>query len=534
MSFPWILSLMVGFLSLSQEILWVRLIGFVQGGAPVAFAFVLTLYLVGIAIGAAIGKVFCNRSHNLYAIAAYVLLLAAATDPLPVFLGPLIAYHGGPVTLLHVVPPVIAIVLTAAIKSILFPIAHHLGSNQSGPRVGSSVSNIYFGNIIGSTLGPIVTGYFLLDTLSVDACFRLVAVVSLFMAVLCAAHAGWTRRLTVSVGTVASVVVGLAFAQSSFVRSAGERWVDWGPNHQPINGKMHYVIENRHGIIHTNALAGRDDDIVYGGNIYDGRINFDLRNDTNGIDRVYLLAALHPNPKRILVIGLSGGGWTQALLTFPDVELVDVAEINRGYIELVNRYDAVRPLLADPRVRIHIDDGRRWLKRNPDTRYDLIVINTTFHWRAYATNLLSVDFMHELQTHLRPGGILALNTTKSLDVMKTVAAAYPHAYRYQGFVYAAMHDFRAVPAAVRERLRRLRREREPLLSDVDFADKGVGARLANVVLEPVGDLLARYNVEAGIITDANMLTEYRHGKRVGIPLLELFLPERQNMLFSDR
>ena len=58
--------------------------------------------------------------------------------------------------------------LTALIKSIMFPIAHHLGSQQSGARIGRSVSKVYFGNIIGSTLGPIVTGYLLLDQLTMD------------------------------------------------------------------------------------------------------------------------------------------------------------------------------------------------------------------------------------------------------------------------------------------------------------------------------------------------------------------------------
>ena len=56
-------------------------------------------------------------------------------------------------------PPVLGIVGTAAIKSVLFPIVHHLGSSSSGPRVGRSVSNIYFGNIIGATLGPVMTGF---------------------------------------------------------------------------------------------------------------------------------------------------------------------------------------------------------------------------------------------------------------------------------------------------------------------------------------------------------------------------------------
>ena len=58
--FPWWLSLSVGFLSLSQELRWVRLISYDQSGAPHAFSSVLTLYFIGIVAGAYVGKRFCG------------------------------------------------------------------------------------------------------------------------------------------------------------------------------------------------------------------------------------------------------------------------------------------------------------------------------------------------------------------------------------------------------------------------------------------------------------------------------------------
>ena len=44
----WLLSFGAGFLSLSQEILWVRLVGFLQQGVPQAFSWVLGLYLLSL------------------------------------------------------------------------------------------------------------------------------------------------------------------------------------------------------------------------------------------------------------------------------------------------------------------------------------------------------------------------------------------------------------------------------------------------------------------------------------------------------
>ncbi len=535
MSFPWVLSLVVGFLSLSQEILWVRLISFVQGGAPVAFAFVLSCYLVGIALGAAIGKIFCDRAKDLYGVAALVLLLAAATDPLPPFLGDTIAYRGGAVTWLQVVPPALAIILTAAIKSILFPIAHHLGSNQSGPNVGSSVSNIYFGNIIGATLGPIVTGFFVLDWLTVDDSFRLVGALSLLMAILCALRSPFQRRIVTLLGGAAAVALfSLMIPASDFVRSAAERFAE-GTAREPVYGEISQVVQNKHGVIHTVALPGRRDDMVYGGNVYDGRINTNIKNDTNGIGRVYLLAALHPNPKRILVVGMSTGAWTQVVAGFPGVEKIDVVEINKGYVDVMRRHPEVTSILDNPKVSLHFDDGRRWLKRHPDERYDMIVMNTTFHWRAYSTNLLSLDFLREVSHHLnRPAGLLTFNTTQSLDAFKTAERSCPFVYRYLGFAYAGFQDFKVDASVARDRLTKTTIDGRPVFESSDFATGAIGDKLANAQLEPVAELLARHAAPAEVITDVNMLSEFRHGKRVGIPLLDLLLPPRHDMLVKDK
>ena len=130
---------------------------------------------------------------------------------------------------------------------------------------------------------------------------------------------------------------------------------------------------NRSGIIHV--LRDRTGDVTNGNNVYDGRINTDLRINSNGVNRVYVLAAPHPAPRRVLVIGLSSGAWTPILSRMPGVEHIDVVEINPGYIEVIRRYAAVSAILDDSRITIHFDDGRRWLRRNSGAKYDMIVMS---------------------------------------------------------------------------------------------------------------------------------------------------------------
>ena len=514
MPFAWWLSLGVGFLSLSQEILWVRLVSFAFQGIPQAFSFVLANFLIGIALGALVGKWFCGRSRDLHLVGAVTLLLAALVD----LLIPHVAWFflGRDRSSLPWLP--LAIIGTAAIKSVLFPIAHHLGSNQSGPKVGSSVSRIYFGNIVGSTLGPIVTGFFLLDRLTVEQCMTLVGLGCLVLSIGMVLYSSRpsARYTVVAMGAVAGLAV-VAAPRADLIADMAIRAPDKA-------AAIHHVIQNKHGIVHT-LKDDRLGDVVYGGNIYDGRVSVDMSVDSNGLARAYVLAAAHPSPRRILVIGMSTGAWTKAVAGFPGVEHIDVIEINPAYLDLMKAYREVAPLLDDPRIRIHIDDGRRWLKRHPSATYDLIVQNTTYHWRSNTTNLLSVEYFREVRRHMRPGAIVAINTTSSLDVLRTAQEAFPFAFGFRNFVYGSDRDIR-VPAEVAiQRLRECRIGDRPAFADQQFEPGGLAHRIAHDGFVPVADVLARQpGLSVAVITDENLLPEYRHGNAGYFPMLKWLWP----------
>src|SRR5262249_4937420 len=106
-----------------------------------------------------------------------------------------------------------------------------------------------------------------------------------------------------------------------------------------------------------------------------------------------------------------------------------IVEINPGYFDLLNKHPEVAGVITNPKVSVVIDDGRRWLVSNPEAKFDLIVANTTYHWRAHATNLLSVDFLHLIQAHLKQGGIYYYNTTSSDEVQATGVSVFPYALR---------------------------------------------------------------------------------------------------------
>jgi predicted membrane-bound spermidine synthase len=501
-TFPWFLSFCVGFLSLSQEILWVRILGFTYGGLPQAFSFVLACYLLGIAFGAAFGKRLCRISKNLYASAAAALIAAALCDAC---IPKTAKFALAPSDQLLGVQAVL-IVLSAGLKSTLFPIVHHVGSIGAGPRLGRSISRIYFGNILGSALGPLLTGFIALDRLSVDDCFAISATACLTLAVICSIKGGNRRLLGLTAGAaLAAALIVLPLPD----RNAGVLAV------LAIGDHPTHFIANRNGVIHTRRFPYGD--AVFGGNMYDGVATTDVDRNRNRLDRVYILSLLHPNLQHVLVVGMSTGAWTRAIEGFPNVASIDVVEINPAYSALTRSYPELAPLLDDKRLHLHIDDGRRWLKRHPESRFDLIVQNTTYHYRANISNLVSREYLTEVKTHLSHGGILAANTTGSYDVLATGQTVFAHAYRYANFLYAS--DVPLAPDIVL--LRNVQRpDGAPFALTPPLPDRGVAALLSRARLEPVESFLERAPVRGEIITDDNMLTEYRHGMQFLPPIVD--------------
>jgi spermidine synthase len=184
------------------------------------------------------------------------------------------------------------------------------------------------------------------------------------------------------------------------------------------------VVENRSGIITVDETG-----TVFGNGMYDGRFTTDLVRDTNGIVRPHALSLFHPAPRDVLMIGLSSGSWAQVIANNPAVVSLTIVEINPGYVQLVAQASEVASVLANPKVTVITDDGRRWLRLN-QRRFDVIVSNTTWHFRANVTNLVSREFLALVKQHLNPGGVFFYNTTGSDRVQRTGCRAFPYGARF--------------------------------------------------------------------------------------------------------
>lgn len=500
-----------GFIALSYEILWYRVISFASWGLPGAFGLLLAAYLFGLAFGARIAGRFCrddvragDRRH-LRILAAFVLVAnLAAWLVVPAF--------GFSAKRWDWPPALLAVALAAALLGAVLPLVAHFGIRPDD-RAGANVSYVYLANIIGAASGSLLTGFVFLDLWPLTKVAGIVTVcgVVLAAALLALSDLGRITRIVAVVATCLAAVVVLRATPSLYER-LWERLL-YKAKFDERNTRFAEVIETKSGVI-TLTREG----LVYGGGVYDGKINTSLHYDNNGIQRAYNLGALHPAPKRVLMVGLSSGSWAKVVASMPGVEKLTVVEINGGYLTLVGRHPEVGSLLSDPKVEIAIDDGRRWMLRHQE-RFDVIVMNTTFHWRAHSTGLLSMDFMEIVRAHLNPGGFLFFNATGSDDVQKTALTAFPYGMRVHNCIVAGDSPI----AFDKERLRRVleafRLDGEPVID----LTSSVGQTLMTEMLD-YGDTLSRPPEEEGlesresvlrrtqtarVITDDNMVPEWK-------------------------
>ena len=105
-----------------------------------------------------------------------------------------------------------------------------------------------------------------------------------------------------------------------------------------------------------------------------------------------------------------------------------------------------------------------------------------------------------------------------VDVLKTAGEVFPYSFRYVNFVLASDWDLRKLTDAEgRKNLMGVKKDGKPLFSAANAKDKGfinLTMKTDLVTLEKDEDSMGR----AGeVITDWNMIPEFRHGKGFPAP-----------------
>lgn len=421
-----IIACLAGWTALSFEVVWYRAYSVALMARPHAFGVLLGGYLIGLALGSILAAKWCRagwRKDRLQGVVGWSLLASAVCGCLLV---PALAYLV--VWTRHWELGVLLATAMALPFGLVMPLVAH-ASIEAGHEVGRRTAWIYGANVFGAAAAPVITGFVLLDlaglvTLSLTLCLVQSVVAAI---VLSRSTARWWIGPAVCAMLVTAIWIGRpvlfdrVYERLTFRQEFSE------------STRFSEIVENRSGVIGVLPTGA-----VYGAGVYDGMFNIDLhRAGENFIHRAYAVAAFHPAPRRVLMIGLSSGSWAAVIANHPAVESLTIVEINPGYIGLLDRHPPGDALRRDPRVQIAIDDGRHWLRRHEHEQFDLIVANTTYHWRSNASSLLSTEFLDSIKRHLKPGGVYYFNATSEPRVERTAAQAFPYAWRFYNMVVAS-------------------------------------------------------------------------------------------------
>ncbi len=502
-----------GFVSLSYEIFFFRTISYASGSSAPAFAMTLSAFLVGIASGSRQAGEHCKTATQVETNRRLVNTLLTASVLGALFL-PLLN-HLSWLDRGVVGVGMLMVYLVARFWGSVLPYLAEL-SIAADSKAGMRTAFLYLANIFGSAAGSVVTGFVLMDYLGLVAIAAILAAAGaacalvLIMALTISDNERlWRAALAAMIGFVALVTIPLL---SEHVLE-NLQWKGMAAASNFVD-----VVENRSGIITVT-----DDGTVYGHGMYDGRFNTDLKKDSNGIVRPYALSLFHPAPRNVLMIGLSSGSWAQVIVSNPNVVSLTIIEINPGYLTLIAKEPEVASVLSNPKVTIITDDGRRWLRGNPARQFDAIISNTTWHFRASVTNLLSVEFLDIVRRHLNPGGIFFYNTTDSDRVQRTGCLAFTYGARFTNHMVVSdepiawdfrrwrqtLESYRIDGASVFDTSRAQDRVMLAQFESWHESITSKNARVDERPIEPCPDLLMR-TAGKRPVTDDNMGSEWRH------------------------
>lgn len=120
---------------------------------------------------------------------------------------------------------------------------------------------------------------------------------------------------------------------------------------------------------------------------------------------VHVPLAVHPNVKRVLVIGGGDGGVARELSHYVEIEEIDVVEPDALFVDVCRRFFPDNAMgLDDPRVKIYNRDGLRFLRGKQD-EYDLI-INDSTDPLGHTAGLFTKEFYGSCYKALKNDGIM--------------------------------------------------------------------------------------------------------------------------------
>jgi len=372
------------------EVLGARLVGPFFGVSLFVWTALITVTLVALAAGYALGGVWADRRGDpcrlfWLVIVAGLLVLAVPALKFPVLssvsalglrwgalTGALLLF-GPPLFLLGCVSPYLVRIMAAEM-----------------PNLGRTVGGLYALSTVGSFVGTLATGFYLIAWMGVDRIFVLTGGL---LVLLGSGYFALFGRRWAPLAACAAVVLAWPADELATARTSDGTEVRVVAKRDSFYGNAK-VVEYRAGSTATRELV--IDGLVQGG--------IDLASGLSVYEYPYVLQhlplALHPGARSALVIGL-GAGIVPRFFAGRGME-VDVVDVDPEIVALTRRNFGL-----PEHVGVFVDDARYFLA-SAERRYDVVVLDV-FNGDTTPGHLLSLEALRLLAQRVAPGGVVSIN-----------------------------------------------------------------------------------------------------------------------------
>jgi spermidine synthase len=531
-SFWMAVSALSGFVALSFELVWFRLLGVMLKSTAFTFGTLLAQYLFWLGLGSAIGSLFASRARK--PASAFLILQAVAGiyagliltylvtqvstsaslhwlheyfaqyEPLSVieaagairgFLDD-VTWHSpawdrlpGGFLRLYFVLPALLIAPATFLMGVSFPMLQRVVQTDMR-RLGRRVGALLLANILGSTIGTMLTGWVLLAALGTAATLRFLVVVSGFFA-----FAAWRLlpQASRSRYAVAPVLVIASVGSAAVIPSSARLWAAL---HGTTPRSM-IVAEDGSGVSVLKVAAASFDGLVmvFVNGLGQSQLPYGGIHTQLGA----LPALMHPMPRNAAVIGLGSGDTLYGVAGRRDLERILSIEIVKPQLDTLKTLYALRPypdlqvVLGDRRIQHVFGDGRLILKTGGE-HFDIIEADALRPNSAYAGNLYSDEYFTLLRDRLKPGG-LAVTWVPTDRVARTFLRVFAYAAAFGPILVGSNAPIRVDRDAIERRLA------DPAVQHY-YDAAGVNIR---TLLQPLLDGVRFFEPDAGrlAVTDIN-------------------------------
>jgi spermidine synthase len=436
---------------LGVEIAASRVLAPTFGSSLYVWGALIGVVLTGLAIGYWAGGALADRWPSPYLFVGAIALGALLVLAIPIVdewvLEQVVSWDPGP----RLDPLVAAIALFGPMSVVLAsvsPIAVRLAA-RSIDRLGRTAGRLFSISTTGSIAGTFATAFWLVPEYGTDQVLAVGAVVLLAAAaVFAVVQQLWIPAGALAVGAGAALLaVGALAPDTSGGRLTGLAAQNWSPLYRERDVRTPRKLDPAEVALVAGGFKVREarDTRYHRLFVVEDETSRYMRFDSSFQSGMYLddpfrtryeytdflglPLAYRPETKRILFIGLGGGSAQKRLWRdFPELDL-EVVELDPIVRDVAYRYFR---LPRSPRLRVSVEDGRRFLQRN-DERWDAIVIDAYFS-DSIPFHLATLEFLDLVRDRLVPGGFVASNLIGSLtgggsnlfrSMYKTYRAAFP-------------------------------------------------------------------------------------------------------------